>query len=155
MVHETLLAMIRKGFALSLDGIHGEAHWERVRDNGLRLAEQTGADTKVVELFAYLHDSQRQTDGWDEEHGQRAADWVRSLSGTHLTLDSEQVDLLVFACAHHSKGLLSAQPTVQTCWDADRLDLGRVGIKPDPTRLCTPAARDPQVRGWAYIRSQR
>ena len=27
------------------------------------------------------------------------------------------------------------------CWDADRLDLLRVGIVPDPRRLCTPFAR--------------
>jgi uncharacterized protein len=42
---------------------------------------------------------------------------------------------------------------VQTCWDADRLDLGRVGKRPDPRRLCTPAARDRDVIEWAYRRS--
>lgn len=26
---------------------------------------------------------------------------------------------------------------VQACWDADRLDLGRVGIIPDPERMGT------------------
>jgi uncharacterized protein len=45
--------------------------------------------------------------------------------------------------------------TVLTCWDADRLDLGRVGIKPNPHRLCTAAARDPMMIEWAYKRSIR
>ena len=43
---------------------------------------------------------------------------------------------------HHSDGRVDADVTVQTCWDADRLDLGRVGKRPDPRLLCTPAARD-------------
>jgi uncharacterized protein len=43
--------------------------------------------------------------------------------------------------------------TVLTCWDADRLDLGRVGIRPAAHRLCTDAARDPAMIEWAYRRS--
>jgi hypothetical protein len=31
--------------------------------------------------------------------------------------------------------------TIQTCWDADRLDLGRVGIRPDPARMGTEAGK--------------
>ena len=42
-----------------------------------------------------------------------------------------------------------------TCWDADRLDLGRVGIRPDPRRLFTAAARSPELLSWAYQRSLR
>ena len=45
--------------------------------------------------------------------------------------------------------------TVQTCWDADRLDLGRVGIRPLAERLCTDVARDPVLIEWAYQRSIR
>ena len=43
--------------------------------------------------------------------------------------------------------------TVQTCWDADRLDLGRVGIKPDARYLCTAEAANPEMIAWAYERS--
>ena len=46
-----------------------------------------------------------------------------------------------------------ADITVQTCWDADRLDLGRVGIRPDPRRLCTAAARNPRMIEAAFARS--
>jgi uncharacterized protein len=49
---------------------------------------------------------------------------------------------------------MAADITIQTCWDADRLDLGRVGIVPDPARLCTVAARDPDLIRWAIERSR-
>lgn len=154
VISRDLKRMIRSGFALNLVGIHGEAHWARVCDNGLALAERTGADPEVVGLFAYLHDSKRQSDGWDLEHGQRAADLVRYLAGSLLHLSGEKLDLLVYACAHHSDGFTEADITVQTCWDADRLDLGRINIKPDPRYLCTPAARDLGMIEWAFRRSQ-
>jgi uncharacterized protein len=153
-ISENLLNEIRHGFALQLDGIHGETHWERVRENGLRLAMITGADPETVALFAYLHDSKRQSNGWDREHGRRAAAFIQSLQGSLLQLPEKQLEQLVYACAHHSDGLLEADVTVQTCWDADRLDLGRVHIRPDPNYLCTPAARDPVVIEWALRRSQ-
>jgi uncharacterized protein len=43
--------------------------------------------------------------------------------------------------------------TVQTCWDADRLALGRVGITPHPSRLGTEAARRPGTIRWADDRA--
>jgi uncharacterized protein len=155
MVPSQLLETIRRDFALSLRGIHGEAHWQRVCDNGLRLAGRTGADLEIVELFAYLHDSQRQSDGWDQEHGQRAAEFVKALPGSVLELPVGKLDRLIYACTYHSDGQTEAEVTIQTCWDADRLDLGRIGIAPNPRRLCTPAAQDPAVIEWAFRRSQQ
>ncbi len=43
------------------------------------------------------------------------------------------------------------QISLQACWDADRLDLGRVGITPKPHRLCTEAARD--LIPWSHARA--
>ncbi|MGO9117211.1 MAG: hypothetical protein ACLQPD_06315 [Desulfomonilaceae bacterium] len=40
-----------------------------------------------------------------------------------------------------------------TCWDADRLDIGRVGLKPVARKLCTEAAKKPEMIEWAYERS--
>lgn len=155
MISERLLTVVRDGFALHLGGIHGRAHWLRVRDNGLRLAEQTGADVEVVELFAFLHDSKRRSDGWDREHGRRAAEFAKGLQGSLLNLPDEKLGLLVYAIAHHSDGLTQADVTCQTCWDADRLDLGRIHVRPCPSRLCTAAAKDLAVIEWAYSRSQQ
>ena len=50
-------------------------------------------------------------------------------------------------------GLIDADITVQTCWDSDRLDLGRVGIKPSSDRLCTEVAKRSVVIEEAYKRS--
>jgi uncharacterized protein len=154
VIPPSLLELVRRTFALPLDSIHGEAHWARVCENGLRLAEQTGADPATVELFAYLHDSRREDDGWDRAHGRRAAELVRSLQGTLLDLPEDQLECLAFACTYHSDGLTEASVTVQTCWDADRLDLGRIGVRPDQVRLCTPAAQDPATIEWAWVRSR-
>jgi uncharacterized protein len=115
-----LIEIVRQRFRLEWRGIHGVPHWGRVRWNGLAMARVNGAREDVVELFAFLHDSQRFHDGADRD------------------------------------GLLEADLTVQTCWDADRLDLGRVGKTPRVEKLCTEEARrDPVLRDLAYRRSLR
>jgi uncharacterized protein len=152
---DELIEAIRKQYVLSWNGIHGISHWTRVRENGLWLAERTGANHQVVELFAYLHDSKRVNDGRDSGHGQRAAHLVQTLQGSVIHLSGEDLKRLVYACTYHTAGLTKADITVQTCWDADRLDLGRVGIRPQACYLCTAVARDPETIQWALTRSRR
>jgi len=155
MIDKRLIEIIRAQFRLDWHGIHGARHWSRVRENGLRLATQTGARSDVVELFAFLHGSQRVADGADLGHGPRAAQFVSALrcQGV-LRLDGEGFELLSLACTFHSNGLTAGDVTVLTCWDADRLDLGRVGTYPDPRYLCTDAARNAQVIMECYNRSR-
>ena len=155
MISKDLMSVIEQGYALRLDGIHGSAHWARVRNNGLRLARETGANPQIVELFAFLHDSQRLNDGHDPQHGARAARFAASLRSSHLDLSDGDFELLRFACEFHTDGLTEADVTVQTCWDADRLDLGRIGIAPDPHRLCTCAAKEPATIEWAVTQSRQ
>ncbi len=46
----------------------------------------------------------------------------------------------------------SPQPTLAVCLDADRLDLGRVGITPDPQLLSTATAKDIATRqAWSEL----
>jgi uncharacterized protein len=144
-----LLAAIRSQYRLDWHGIHGVAHWARVWEIGRRLGTATGANADVVALFAIFHDACRHNDHQDPEHGLRGAELARSFRGSLIQLPDSEFELLGTACSHHTKGLLDADVTVQVCWDADRLDLGRVGIPPDTTRLCTQAARDPLLKGWA------
>lgn len=155
VITNALIATLRREFALDWHGIHGARHWARVRLNGLRLAPATGAVTRVVELFAVLHDVKRLHDGYDRRHGERAAEFALGLRGTLIHLDDRDFDLLVTACIGHSSGSSIGDPTVLTCWDADRLDLGRVGVVPDPSRLCTDAARDPETIALAFARSRQ
>lgn len=154
VISRGLIEAIRKEFRLDWTGIHGAPHWARVRENGLRLAGVNGARPEVVELFAFLHDSRRVQDGADPGHGRRAAALAVSLKGSLISLPDEDFDLLVYACTHHSSGSVEADLTVQTCWDADRLDLGRVGIMPNAAYLCTAAAKDSSMIEWAYLRSR-
>lgn len=155
VISSKLIQQLRHHFVLDWDGIHGAPHWARVRENGIRLAAATGANVRVVETFAFIHDSCRQDDWQDPDHGSRAAVFARSLTGTILDLSQDEMDLLATACEGHSRGLMVGDPTLLTCWDADRLDLGRVGIRPDPNRLGTEAARRPDFLQWAYARSLR
>lgn len=139
-----LVGLVRNRFRLAWHGIHGAPHWARVMHHGLYIARHTGADTRVIRLFALLHDSQRVNEGTDPGHGPRAAAFVLSLHRDGLLgLDDTRADWLAEACHGHSEGLRRGNATIQACWDADRLDLGRVGVRPDPRRLCTAVAADP------------
>ena len=148
-----LVSVIREQFLLDWQGIHGAGHWSRVRTIGLRLATRTGANPAVVEYFSLLHDCKRIGDGYDDGHGSRAADFATTIRETWIGLEDADFDRLTLALSAHSDGSLSDDVTVQTCWDADRLDLGRVGIVPNPKYLGTEAARDPAMIDWAYERS--
>ncbi len=130
-----LLQDIRSQLSIDPHGIHGLAHWSRVQHHGSVLAEACGADRLVVELFGWLHDCRRENEDHDPEHGSRAVDYIRVLNGCYFSLDRHQFETLRIAVSDHSKGLMHDDPTIQCCWDADRLDLGRVGIKPDPAFL--------------------
>lgn len=132
-----LWALAAGKFRLGPDSHHGPDHWQRVERNALHLAPQSGADVFLVRLFAVLHDSHRYNESHDPEHGSRAAAWAAELNGSHFDLPAERFALLQFALTYHDKGQTSADPTVGTCWDADRLDLGRVGIVPSPRLMST------------------
>ena len=144
-----VLQAVLEEYALPWDGDHGVAHWARVLENGLRLAEETGSDVEVVRLFAVLHDSRRVSEATDPDHGPRAAEFARSLRGQFFDLPDPEFRLLHRACAGHTHERTHPDVTIRTCWDADRLDLGRVGIMPHPSRLCTEAARRPEMIRWA------
>lgn len=130
--------------------IHGESHWKRVAAAGLSLLpEIPGADPVVVFLFALFHDSMRLNDGRDPLHGPRGAQLARELRGEEFDLDNTQMGLLEFACEDHTSGGVNSDPTVGVCWDSDRLNLWRVGIRPDPRWLSTEAARSEERIRWA------
>jgi uncharacterized protein len=145
---------LKRTFAIDWDGYHGAAHWSRVALWGKRVGEQTGADLMVVQLFALLHDHKREDEHRDPEHGYRAADVLPQLRGELFTLSDKQFSQLSDAVRWHSDGLRSNDVTIQTCWDADRLDLARVGIYPNPQFLSDKGSvhideASDMARGWA------
>ena len=154
IVRQQYVDFLADNFQLSHNGHHGLEHWMRVLLNGRLLAEDNGADIEVVEHFALVHDVMRESENLDLHHGPRAADFVKSIVGTWITLDDQQMHKLMDACRYHSVGRLDRDITVQTCWDADRLDLGRVGIQPKSAYLGSSLARDQNFMKMAYERSK-
>lgn len=133
---------------------HGLSHWARVLDNGFKLAEIEGGDTTIISLFAIFHDACRHNQSWDRGHGARAAKLAEKILTNHPLVNSQQLQLLLKACRDHTNGKTRADISVQICWDADRMDLFRVGIKPHPKKLCTTTAKDPLVLDWANQRAE-
>lgn len=132
---------------LSPHSVHGPDHWRRVERNGLILATRTGAIIPVVRLFALFHDCRRENDDHDPDHGARGAELAASMHGVHFQLSDAHFELLHEACTWHTDGHHHKDPTIATCWDADRLDLGRVGMVPDPYYMSTEFAREIATKG--------
>ncbi len=149
---EDIIRIASEKYFLDIDGIHGIGHWKRVKENGLRLASLNAADHSVIEHFAYLHDSCRVSEGIDNEHGKRAAEFIRTIRSS-VKLTDKQFELLYEACFDHTDGKVKADITVMTCWDADRLDLYRIGTRPRVYLLCTLEAKKPEVIEWASQRA--
>lgn len=127
-------------------GFHGIPHWERVLINGLMLKQML--PSRVCEdtlfLFALFHDSKRENEGHDIMHGLRGAAYFETcvehgFVGMKI-VGSEQKAKTVYtsvvkACSYHTTSLFDGNPKVAACYDADRLDLNRVRIYPDITKL--------------------
>ena len=83
------------------------------------ISETPGANPLLVLLFALLHDSMRVNDGTDAGHGKRAAAFAEDLflrsQGRAYDLPDEDLHLLMDACARHTDGQLSDDPTVAVC----------------------------------------
>lgn len=152
LIRPDVVIEILNGYRLPVLGIHGISHWGRVLETGQRIAAITGADLAVVEYFALFHDSRRMGEGSDPGHGGRGAELTEQHK-SKLDLSESQLEELKYACINHTEGYTEGSVTVQTCWDSDRLDLWRVGIRPDNRYLCTGPAKETELQEWAEDRS--
>jgi 2OG-Fe(II) oxygenase superfamily len=85
----------------------------------------------------------------DELEMGNAAKFATELRGSVFDLDDPEFRLLYRACEGHTHERTHPDVTIQTCWDADRLDLGRVGIMPHRDYLGTEVAKKPEIIKWA------
>ena len=135
--------------------VHGPDHWKRVERNALILATDSGADVEIVRLFALFHDARRVNEWGDPEHGARGAALAASFRGELFELSDESFKILHYACTWHTGGRHHENPTIATCWDADRLDLDRCGITPDPDYMSTTLAKKIAEHGtidpWLHL----
>jgi uncharacterized protein len=69
---------------------------------------------------------------------QHAVENLPALRSTLLAwLTDEEFALLCKACELHTVCHRTGNPTIDVCFDADRLDLMRVDIIPDPKKMAT------------------
>lgn len=121
--------------------VHGVSHWDRVARNADILIT-SDVDDLVVKAFAYIHDVERVNDSDDLQHGPRAAMLVDEIRSSELSfLNDQEIEQLKEACRLHTLRHRTEDATVNACFDADRLDLGRVGITPNPDKMATIQGR--------------
>lgn len=123
---------------------HGITHWQHVEAFGLLMQSRCpAADKEVIRWFAYLHDSMRGNDEFNMEHGPAAAKFIGKIRKTYLKeLSDEQIRLLKLACKYHTSRRKTDDLTINICFDADRLDLPRVGITPEVRRMASEVGRE-------------
>ncbi len=99
-----LISEVHSGAPLLNSPFHGERHWIRVAVAGMAICSIVSeADPLVVALFALMHDCRRLDEGFDPDHGPRAADLVCHLFELSvLPISPVQAQLLQQASAGHS-----------------------------------------------------
>jgi len=137
-----------------IETLHGPDHWMRVSRNAQFLLPHVASRDNVapllpyVKLFALFHDSCRDTDGPCCEHGKWAAQSVMENWWPYLNdaspLGVAGTSMLCYAMSVHTGHQVERHvgpndqiidQFVAVCLDADRLDLGRVGIRPRPSLM--------------------
>jgi uncharacterized protein len=136
-----LWEIVTEQFSLGINSIHGPRHWKQVEKNGLMLAKETGADETIVKLFSIFHDSRRENEHIDNGHGLRGSGLAKTMRTINFDLPDHSFEILIEACANHTDHKPASNITIAACWDADRLDLPRVDIIPDPDRMGTAPGR--------------
>ncbi len=156
METDKLMPRILAQFALDPRGLHGLPHWARVYENAQRLARGKDVNPKVLELFALLHDARRVSDGEDRDHGLRSGEFARHCRGLGFDLSDADFSRLHRAIVGHDQA--EGDPgdeTIRVCWDAEKLDLPRLGLTPRASSLLTKEARDPAMIEWAGRRGRQ
>lgn len=142
VIPKKILLDIFEDFDLELeDGIHGIYHWARVIENGLEIASHNDANKNIIIAFGFFHDCQRENDGHDPDHGYRGSEFMEKYRGK-INLTDEEFDKVKIACSGHTNVLHHNDLDISTCWDADRLDLLRVGIYPEAQYLNNEISKD-------------
>jgi uncharacterized protein len=140
MISQEVLSLLRKESEFFYSPIHGVKHWQTVERNAHYLASFNNADTQVLSYFAHFHDCMRENEGRDKGHGSRGALFAKKHRDL-IPLNDIQFKQLTDACKGHTYGERPECITINTCWDADRLDLLRVGTIPDAKRLHNKEAK--------------
>lgn len=137
---QALLAEARAGATLADSPLHGEEHWRAVAAVGLELQLLCPTASRPLLLaFGMLHDCRRADEGWDPEHGQRAAVVAMQSQPLRHILNTQEIGRLSKACLLHEKGQVERDiHDIGLCWDSDRYNLLRLEITPLRELLSAP-----------------
>ena len=120
-------------------GLHGMSHLRRVASTAGRIASLISEDVEAAVVTGFLHDCARTDDGGGTSHAHDSACVAKNILPTcypHL-----DVDRLCAGIAGHADGVVTDDLLIGSVWDADRLDLVRLGIEVDLGLLSTSVAR--------------
>lgn len=156
---ETLIRAVEEGSTSRDSEDHGPQHWRCVALTGIRLARQTpGASPLIAFLFGLFHDARRENDYWDPGHGERGAQLAETFQARGLlTLLEQNFADLLLACKTHTEADPTDNPVIGICYDADRLNLWRVRVRPNSDFLSTDAgkascrAQDTRFLHWSPL----
>ncbi len=119
--------------------LHGVSHLRRVAILSGRLANAVGEDVESAVVMGFLHDCARRNDKNDIEHARDSEVLARGLvERFYPHLD---VDRICEAIAGHADGEVTSDPFTGCLWDADRMELKRIGRTIDLDLLSTKVAK--------------
>lgn len=146
-------AWFQQKLQIPIDSIHGYNHWKNVEKIGHYIADRNGADKKIISAFAFLHDIGKTVQFAEPGHGEKSVKIIKEIfKKEYLELNDEQYVKLLEAVSKHDKSdAKSDDITIQTCWDADRLDLPRVYILPDKNLLYTEVGKSEETFDYFKI----
>ncbi|MBN1162742.1 HD domain-containing protein [Patescibacteria group bacterium] len=132
-------------YSHGMESFHGQDHAARVLMLAENIARKTiqNLDMKSLRWACVLHDALRENDFEDENHSQRASDWIKK---NLPRIDPEvSADTVAYLCRWHDvedDSVPEMTPELKILKDADALDLWRIGEEPDSTRLRTQTAKE-------------
>ncbi len=132
IIPKKILKEIIDNFYLDLDnGVHGIDHWTRVLINGIQLSERNkNINKNIIIAFAFFHDIKRTVEDKEPEHGYNGGRYLLKYK-YKINLTKEELNTCYEACVDHTNVKNHTDINIGACWDADRLDLYRVGVMPD------------------------
>ena len=157
VIPSDVIADLLKQYKLDVSrSVHGASHWGRVAENALMICATENniesADAVCI-AFAFFHDICRESEYEDHNHGQRGAELMRKYKD-RLNLSEDEFNLAYEACVNHTDVIHNdGDVLVSACMDADRLDLGRVGVTPNPRFLNTAFSKSSVIISAATSRS--
>lgn len=119
--------------------IHGFSHLRRVAWTAGRLAVMSGANVESCIVAGFLHDCARTNDGDGSGHARDSAILADSILKSHFPhLNRAEICECI---AEHADGKTTSHLLTGCVWDADRLDLVRLGLNVNPELMSTQYAR--------------